>query len=145
MENTDWSAKKQAAKRLFDKQLRSNFRIWYEEMSNKKVVLDIAKSSPTPYEVQAEILATKLEQMIRRKVDKMPLHEVELLDSVITLLRSFEEDRTYFVKKLSDGYEEQIEYWSGFAKSRGTAMKIASDTDMLEIIISKMTQNERKG
>ncbi len=146
-ENTrTWEETKAAAKRLLDAQLKQNFIDGYKAVNEGKKVLDIATSSPMPFVVRAEILAGRLEKLVRKRVSKMPEHEVELLDSIITLLRSVGDDHGEFITKLVAGYEWQYDYYLGHAKSRGEAMKgmewsVASTEFMLTRL---MESNERK-
>lgn len=143
---TEWEAKKAVAKRLFDQQIRENFRFGYAAMSEEKKVLDIAASSPMPFEVRAEVLAQKLEALVRKRVDKIPIHEVELMDSIICLLRGIRGEHGDFITRLVSGYERQIEYWMGYAKSRGVALRLMGDTSSTDLVIAHLIESYgRKG
>lgn len=129
-ENTrSWDDTKAIAKRLLAAQLRRNFIDSHKAITEGKKILDIASSSPMRFVVRAETLADKLEKLVRRRVAKMPEHEVELLDSVITLLRSVGDEHGEFITKLVGGYERQYEYYLGHAKSRGMAIDMLDEAN----------------
>ncbi len=147
MENIrSWEETKAIAKRLLDAQLKRNFIDSYNIIAEGKKVLDIASSSPMPFVVRAEILADKLEKLVRRRVAKMPEYEVELLDSVITLLRSVGEEHGEFIAKLVGGYERQYSYYLGHAKARGEAIKgLEESFSNTEWMLNKLIEsNEHK-
>lgn len=146
-ENTrTWDETKAVAKRLLDSQLKKNFIDSYKAVSESKKILDITTSSPIPFVVRAEILADRLEKLVRRRVAKMPEYEVELLDSVITLLRSVGEEHGEFITRLVAGYEKQYGYYLGHAKARGEAMKnLGESCDNLVWMVNRLTEsNEHK-
>lgn len=146
MATTEWEVKKLAAKKLFDRQLIEQFRSEHERISEDRKVLRIAATSPLPLEARAKLLSNKLEALVRRRVEQMPTYEVELMDSIINLLRYISGDHGDFITKLVAGYEQQIEYWSGHAKHRGEVIKMMGDTSSLEFIISRlMESNGHKG
>lgn len=146
-ENTrTWEETKAIAKRLLDTQLRRNFTDGYKVIADRKKVLDLTTSSPMPFVVRAEILADRMEKLVRKRIAKMPEHEVELLDSVITLLRSVGDEHGEFITRLVAGYERQCDYYLGHAKARGEAVKnLGESCNNLEWMITRLMQpNEHK-